>query len=89
MSVTTSQKQIAIDMIEVYYKLECDSKNRPDTLNSDTVYDLFHVKRMNDTVDELLENGIPFTLYIEEWDSNQDKVLNRIYLKQENDLNIN
>jgi hypothetical protein len=42
---------------------------------------------MNDVVDELLENDTPFTLYIEQWDSNQDKVLNRIYLKEDNDLN--
>lgn len=74
-------------MTEVYYKLECDSKHRPDTLKTDTVYDLLHVEKMNDVVDELLENDIPFTLYIEEWDSNQDKVLNRIYLKEDNDLN--
>ncbi len=74
-------------MTEVYYKLECDSKHRPDTLGPDTVYDLLHVEKMNDVVDELLENDTPFTLYIEQWDSNQDKVLNRIYLKEDNDLN--
>ena len=74
-------------MTEVYYKLECDSKHRPDTLQTDTMYDLLHVEKMNDVVDELLENAIQFTLYIEEWDSNQDKVLNRIYLKEDNDLN--
>lgn len=76
-------------MIEVYYKLECDSKNRPDTLNSDTVYDLMQVEMLNEAVDGLLQSNIPFTLYIEEWDSSDDIILNRIYLKQENDLNIN
>ena len=74
-------------MTEVYYVLECDSKQRPDTLETDTVYDLLHVERMNDVVDELLENDIPFTLYIEEWDGDKDEVLNRIFLKRDNDLN--
>ena len=73
--------------VETYFKVECDDPRRPSYIETDVFIDLDDIGRLKYIVNEL--NGLKcnYTLLTETFDSSTDRILDRTYLREENDLN--
>ena len=76
-----------IDGIMIYYRLECDDKNRPSNLDTDEYFELSEYDSVLKTMEELDSKEVKYTLLLERFNSLNDDIISRDYFIANNDLN--
>ena len=76
-----------IDGIMIYYRFECDDKNRPSNLDTDEYFELSEYDKVMKMKDELDFNGVNYTLLLERFNSLNDDIISRDYFIANNDIN--
>jgi hypothetical protein len=76
-----------IDNISIYYKFECDDKNRPSNVDHDFYFELSEYDEVLKTMEELDSKGLKYTLVLERFNKLNDGIISRDYFVANNDLN--
>ena len=76
-----------IDGIMIYYRFECDDKNRPSNLDTDEYFELSEYDSVLKTMEELDSKEVKYTLLLERFNSLNDDIISRDYFIANNDLN--
>ena len=76
-----------IDNISIYYKFECDDKNRPSNVDTDFYFELSEYDEVLKTMEELDSKGLKYTLVLERFNKLNDGIISRDYFVDNNDLN--
>jgi hypothetical protein len=76
-----------IDNISIYYKFECDDKNRPSNVVPDFHFELSEYDKVMKMKEELDSKGLNYNLLIEMFDESNDEIISRDYFVANNDLN--
>lgn len=76
-----------IDGIMIYYRFECDDKNRPSNLDTDEYFELSEYDSVLKTMEELDSKEVKYTLLLERFNSLNDDIISRDYFIANNDIN--
>jgi hypothetical protein len=76
-----------IDNISIYYKFECDDKNRPSNVFPDFHFELSEYDKVMKMKEELDSKGLNYNLMLEMFDEVSDEIISRDYFVCNNDLN--
>ena len=71
----------------IYYRFECDDKNRPSNLDTDEYFELSEYDSVLKTMEELDSKEVKYTLLLERFNSLNDDIISRDYFIANNDLN--
>ena len=77
-----------IDGIMIYYRFECDDKNRPSNLDTDEYFELSEYDKVMKMKDELDFNGVNYTLLLERFNSLNDDIISRDYFIANNPIHM-
>jgi hypothetical protein len=73
--------------IRIYYKFECDDKNRPSNVVPDFYFELSQYNKVLKTMQELDSKGLNYNLLLEMFDELNEEIISRDYFVDNNNLN--
>jgi hypothetical protein len=71
----------------IYYKFECDDKNRPSGINQDMFLSLSEYDKAIELKNELDSKGINYTFLLEKFNELSAEIISRDYFVDNNCLN--
>ena len=66
----------------IYYMVWCDDSKAPEGIDTDMMFELYEFQEMVDYIKVITDNNCEYSVMIEIWNEDDERIVERIYLKE-------